>query len=54
MSLTVAEVIRDVDISVEPGEVVALFGPNGAGKTTTLRMVLGLVRPTSGRATIMC
>ncbi len=47
--------VRAVDrlsFSVEPGSVTGFLGPNGAGKTTTLRMVLGLVRPTSGRATI--
>jgi ABC-2 type transport system ATP-binding protein len=38
--------------SVEPGQVVGFLGPNGAGKTTTLRMLLGLVRPDDGRATI--
>jgi ABC-2 type transport system ATP-binding protein len=37
---------------VEPGSVTGFLGPNGAGKTTTLRMVLGLIRPTGGRATI--
>jgi ABC-2 type transport system ATP-binding protein len=37
---------------VEPGEVVGFLGPNGAGKTTTLRMLLGLVRPDDGTATI--
>jgi ABC-2 type transport system ATP-binding protein len=47
--------VRAVDqlsFSVEPGSITGFLGPNGAGKTTTLRMVLGLVRPTSGRATI--
>ncbi len=37
---------------VAPGEVYGLLGPNGAGKTTTLRMLLGLLSPTAGRATI--
>jgi ABC-2 type transport system ATP-binding protein len=47
--------VRAVDrlsFSVEPGSITGFLGPNGAGKTTTLRMVLGLVRPTSGFATI--
>jgi ABC-2 type transport system ATP-binding protein len=47
--------VRAVDrlsFTVEPGSVTGFLGPNGAGKTTTLRMVLGLVRPTAGRATI--
>ncbi len=41
-----------LSFSVEPGSVTGFLGPNGAGKTTTLRMVLGLVHPTSGQATI--
>ena len=47
--------IRAVDrlsFTVEPGSVTGFLGPNGAGKTTTLRMVLGLVHPTAGHATI--
>ena len=41
-----------LDFTVQPGRVTGFLGPNGAGKTTTLRMLLGLVRPTSGSATI--
>lgn len=41
-------VIRGIDLTVEPGEVVALLGPNGAGKTTTLRTVSGLIHPMAG------
>jgi ABC-2 type transport system ATP-binding protein/sodium transport system ATP-binding protein len=41
-----------LSFSVGPGEVFGLLGPNGAGKTTTLRMLLGLLRPTSGHARV--
>src|SRR5215468_9073972 len=44
--------VDNLSFAVSPGEVYGLLGPNGAGKTTTLRMLLGLMRPTSGRATI--
>jgi ABC-2 type transport system ATP-binding protein/sodium transport system ATP-binding protein len=44
--------VNNLSFSVMPGEVYGLLGPNGAGKTTTLRMVLGLLTPTSGQASI--
>ena len=42
--------VAGVDLTVEPGDVFGYLGPNGAGKTTSLRMMLGLIRPTSGSA----
>ena len=44
--------VDNLSFSVEPGRITGFLGPNGAGKTTTLRMLLGLVRPTGGHATI--
>jgi ABC-2 type transport system ATP-binding protein len=44
--------VEDVAFTTEPGTITGFLGPNGAGKTTTLRMLLGLVNPTSGTATI--
>jgi ABC-2 type transport system ATP-binding protein len=44
--------VDDLTFTVEPGRVTGFLGPNGAGKTTTLRMLLSLVRPTAGTATI--
>src|SRR5215472_3616776 len=41
-----------LDLHVRHGEVYGFLGPNGAGKTTTLRMLVGLIRPTSGSATV--
>jgi ABC-type multidrug transport system ATPase subunit len=44
-----AHVLREVSLSITPGESVGLIGPNGAGKTTLLRILVGLIRPTNGR-----
>jgi ABC-type multidrug transport system ATPase subunit len=45
--------VDGLDLRVRRGEVYGFLGPNGAGKTTTLRMLLGLVRPTAGRAVVL-
>jgi ABC-2 type transport system ATP-binding protein len=44
--------LADLDLDLAPGEVVGYLGPNGAGKTTTIRLLLGFIRPTAGRAEI--
>ncbi|MBM7859342.1 ABC transporter ATP-binding protein [Lentzea nigeriaca] len=44
--------VQNLSFTVSPGNVTGFLGPNGAGKTTTLRMLLGLVKPTGGTATI--
>ncbi|HXX88779.1 MAG TPA: ABC transporter ATP-binding protein [Acidimicrobiales bacterium] len=46
------EALADLDLEIAEGEVVGCLGPNGAGKTTTIRLLLGLARPTAGRAEI--
>ncbi len=43
------QVLRDIDIAIEPGEIVTIVGPNGSGKTTLLRALIGAERPSSGR-----
>ena len=45
--------VDDLTFEVRPGCVTGFLGPNGAGKSTTMRMVLGLVRPTGGSATVL-
>src|SRR3954463_173933 len=44
--------VQGIDLEVAPGEVYGFLGPNGAGKTTTVRMLVTLLRPTGGRATV--
>ena len=44
--------LDSLDLSIEPGEVYGYLGPNGAGKTTTIRLLLGIHRPTRGRAAL--
>src|SRR5260370_20650643 len=44
--------VRDLNLNVRQGEVYGFLGPNGAGKTTTLRMLVGLIKPTTGTASV--
>ena len=44
--------VRDLDLSVAPGEIYGLLGPNGSGKSTTLKIILGLIAPTRGRSQV--
>jgi ABC-2 type transport system ATP-binding protein len=46
------EAVRDLTLTVEEGEIFGFVGPNGAGKTTTIKMLMGLIHPTAGRAFI--
>ncbi len=41
-------VVKDIDVSLERGEIVGLLGPNGAGKTTSFYMITGMIKPTIG------
>jgi ABC-2 type transport system ATP-binding protein len=47
------QAVDDVSFEIEPGEIFGFMGHNGAGNTTTLRMLLGLTRPTAGRAAVL-
>ncbi|KIC43616.1 zinc ABC transporter ATPase [Ruegeria sp. ANG-S4] len=45
-------VLRHIDMTVEPGEILTIVGPNGSGKTSLLRAIIGAVQPASGRVTL--
>ncbi len=49
---SVRHAVTDINFSVEPGEIVGFIGPNGAGKTTTMKMLSGILYPTSGEAKV--
>lgn len=50
MSYGSLRALEELNLKVEPGELFAFLGPNGAGKTTTIKLLTGLLKPTSGRA----
>jgi ABC-2 type transport system ATP-binding protein len=52
-SYRVVDAVRDVSFEVETGEVVAFLGPNGAGKSTTIKMLTGILRPSSGTLSVL-
>ena len=45
--------VQDLDLEVRPGEIFGYLGPNGAGKTTTIRLLVDLIRPTSGTVRVL-
>src|SRR5262245_3326879 len=47
------EAVRDLTFAIAPCTIFALLGPNGAGKTTTIRTLMNILRPSSGRATVL-
>lgn len=48
-----AYAVKDLDLDIRRGEIVGIIGHNGAGKTTTIKMIVGLIAPTSGKLTVM-
>ena len=46
------DAVRDLDLRIDKGRICALLGPNGAGKTTTIKMLMGILRPSSGEARV--
>ena len=51
--MTRVDALKNLDLQIEAGEVFGFLGPNGAGKSTTIKLVMGLLKPTSGKASIM-
>lgn len=49
----IKEAVKNISFEIEEGEIVGFLGPNGAGKTTTMKMLSGILHPTSGEATVM-
>jgi ABC-2 type transport system ATP-binding protein len=47
------QAVRDLDLTVEPNRITGFLGRNGAGKSTTIKMLLGMIRPTAGEATVL-
>src|SRR6266581_2436522 len=47
------EAVKPISFSLEPGELLAFIGPNGAGKSTTIKMLTGILYPTSGKARVL-
>ncbi|MEP7090723.1 MAG: ABC transporter ATP-binding protein [Nocardioidaceae bacterium] len=52
-SFGTVQAVRGIDLTIEPGEIVAFLGPNGAGKTTSIDLMLGLSKPTSGTVEVL-
>ena len=52
MTFDDTDVVKSLDLTVEPGSIVGLIGPSGCGKTTTVRLLTGLLEPTNGSATV--
>ncbi len=48
-----AEAVKKINLNIQPGELIGFLGPNGAGKTTTLKMLSGIIHPTSGSASVL-
>lgn len=51
--MTRVDALKSLDLQIEEGEVFGFLGPNGAGKSTTIKLIMGLLKPTSGTASIM-